>query len=124
MASYFVSPRGKTDLHIDPAPFASKLESRWPAARIQVVGNPTSAHALEWAVLMTHGPLSGSLNRKGQVVALSGDVRDCAEFAVWVRSQVPPSYALIFYDEGYSSDVEICEGAHAESLTEPFLVRR
>ena len=124
MANYFVSPRVKTDLRIDLATLASNLESRWPAARIRVVSNPASAHALEWTILMSYGPLSGSLNREGQVVALSGDVRDCAEFAVWARSQAPPSYTLVFYDEGYSSDVEIHEGAHAESLTEPFLVRR
>jgi len=121
--SYFISPREQTDLRVDPTELAEAIQTRWQGADVRFATNPASNHALEWVVTIANRSLEGSLDKTEQVVHLAGDVEDCAQFAIWYRTLVPARYALAFYDEGYSADVELADGTNELQLKEPFLVR-
>ena len=65
--------------------------------------------------------LDGTLTNDANVVHLDGDVRACATFALWFRSQVPTEQDLLFYDEGYSADVPLLVETTKDELVAPFL---
>ena len=121
MADFLVSPPESTDLRIEPSQLERALRESWPDVRFikdQVV------ESLRWALTITPGrELWGELQPDGQAVALDGDVRDAAEFARWLRGQVPQRYALIFYDQGYAHDVPLTERTSVEELAQPFLIQ-
>jgi len=120
-ADYYVSPPEETDLAIEPYSFANNLRRHWPSADVQMIDNPQSIRALEWTLPLDKGVLRGSLHQTGQVVVLDGDVEDAAEFALWVRTLVPIEYTLLFYDEGYSTAVELRLGMTVEEIANSFL---
>lgn len=85
--SYFVSPPNRTTWTMNAAEFAAHLRISWPMSNIQLVERPESNHLLEWVTPIARGELDGSLDRTQQVVHLEGDIYDCAQFAVWGRTQ-------------------------------------
>ena len=121
MSSYFISPPGESDLKIDADQFVDYLRTQWAAVEVRTIESAESYQLLEWTAPMEHGIVVGSLDRTGQVVDLDGDVRDCARFAIAFRAWVPTEYKLIFYDEGYSADVELGTETSKAQLVEPFL---
>lgn len=118
--SYFISPPEKTDLEIVPAKFIDEVSKHWQVANVQMVKNPQSNHSIEWTILLEDRRIDGSLDRAGQVVHLEGEIRDCAKFALSIRSFVSSDYKLIFYDEGYSAHVELKEGMDESQVSAPF----
>jgi hypothetical protein len=121
MDSYFISPKEKTDLHIDTAQFAAQLARDWPDANYHFVEDGKGPYGLRWTLKMPYGPIEGALDRAGQTVVVDGDVQNAARFARWVRQEVPKRYALLFYDEGYSADVELTDDTSIDDLVRPFL---
>ena len=119
--SYFVSPRNSTSWHISEKDFATALHSRWPSADIRAVSNPQSNHTVEWRIQLGEKQLEGSLDRAGQAIHLDGDIFSSAQFALWFRSIVPSQQTLVFYDEGYSADVNLTNDTTVEQLTQPFM---
>ena len=118
--NYFVSPAAKTDLIIDPTQLATHLKSQWHEVEIRPIKNPQREYSLEWIIPMEGGNLEGSLEKTGQAVILDGDVSDCARFSLWLRSLIDPKYPLFFYDEGYSSDIELHQKTTEEQIVELF----
>src|SRR5262245_65184905 len=51
--------------------------------------------------------LAGTLSRDGLAVSLEADVHASAPFARWLRSIVPSTQPLLFYDEGYTADIPL-----------------
>jgi len=123
MADYFISPKEKSDLRLDLTEFAEAVARRWPGVTYLFPKEGKGPYGLRWTVPMPQRRLDGALNRAGQSIVLDGDLRDAAEFARWVRRQVPQRYPLFFYDEGYSADVALIESTSAEELVQPFLVQ-
>ena len=105
--SYFISPPEKTDLKIDPKKFSSQIFKQWLLNQINTKDDPQSYHSLEWEILVEDRMLIGSLARIGDVIHLEGELSDVAKFAIWVRKQISNKYRLIFYDEGYTADIEL-----------------
>jgi hypothetical protein len=90
-----------------PAPlFTQRLRSRWPQSTVDEVQDPADIHALEFSVPMAHSRVDGSLNREGDSVVFIGDLRDCAEFALWCYGQIAPGEPATFCDEGMSGSIE------------------
>jgi hypothetical protein len=87
--------------------FRQRLRLRWPQAQAEEVADPTSVHALEFDIPMPHSRLQGSLHRRGNGVVFVGDLRDCAEFALWCRSIIPSGEVPTFCDESMSGTVEL-----------------
>jgi hypothetical protein len=91
-----------------PAPrFTQALRSRWPHATVKEVRDPADIHVLEFSIPMAHFRVDGSLNREGDSVVFIGDIRDCAEFALWCHGQIPPGEPATFCDEGMSGSIEL-----------------
>jgi hypothetical protein len=122
VADYFVSPQGDSDLRLESSTIAEALREQWPDVRF--IEHDDAANSLRWAVPMSVGrEVSGELQSGGQVVALEGDLHDAAEFARWIRRQIPQRYALIFWDQAYTNDVPLTLSTSPEELAEPFALR-
>ncbi len=121
MGDYLISPPEQTDLHIDPAHLAETLRIRWLDAEVRSPSVQDISRSLEWELQMNGRVLMGALARAGDAVYLDGDVRDCAIFAQWFRTQIPSRYNLVFYDEAYTADIELHDTTSKESIAEPFL---
>lgn len=92
---------------VSPPAFTRQLKSRWPGATVEEVRNPASSHALEFSVPMVHSRVDGSLNREGCSIVFIGDLRDCADFALWCRTLLPPGEPATFCDEGMSGSLQL-----------------
>jgi hypothetical protein len=92
---------------IPPADFIQRLKSQWPTATVIPVSNRASSHALEFGVPMEHSRVDGSLNREGCSIIFIGDIRDCADFALWCRTLLPQQEPATFCDESMSGSLEI-----------------
>lgn len=122
MATYFVSPPEASDWSLEAAELRVLLAERFPDAEITGPATPDDPFALHWTIPTASGvPLDGTLHGSGDAVHMDGDVEDAAEFAVWLRGLVPPEQPLVFYDEGYTADVEITPDSRPEDLAAPFL---
>ena len=122
LGKYFVSPPQRSGWSLRAADLRERLLRRYPGAEARAPDSDADAHQLHWTIPSASGtPLDGSLQASGQALHLDGDVDDAAEFAVWFRSLVPARQPLLFYDEGYSADVEITPDSRPEDLAAPFL---
>jgi hypothetical protein len=69
-----------------------------------------------------HNPSPPREEASGQSVHLDApSVDEVAPFVLWLRKQVPPEQPLLFYDQGFNSQVAL---SGDESLTESDLVER
>ena len=101
--------------------FERHLRSRWPDARIRPLNDED--RALTWKVPMTHNVLVGEVDRNGTTIVLDGDFHDCIEVAIWFRALVPEVQPLIFFDEVYTTHVELRRGMTPNEIAAPFLAR-
>jgi hypothetical protein len=92
---------------IPPADFIQRLKSQWPMATITPISNLASSHALEFGVPMEHSRVDGSLNREGCSIVFIGDLRDCADFALWCRTLFSQEEPATFCDESMSGSLEL-----------------
>ena len=121
MAGYFVS--GDPDLHMDSGLLADEIAQRWPTVRF--LERNDADNVARWAVRMpSNRELFGELQSSGQAIELEGDVYDAAEFARWVRTQVPDRLPLYFFDEGYTQNLPVTSGTSTAELAEPFVARQ
>ena len=56
---------------------------------------------------MPGGALDGKFDQEDSAVCIDGAFEDCAAFALWFRSLVPPEQPLVFYDEGLNFQVAL-----------------
>ncbi|OAD19618.1 hypothetical protein THIOM_004737 [Candidatus Thiomargarita nelsonii] len=118
---YLISTPKPTNLTIKPTQFTSHLKAKWLNIDIHTINNPKRVYGLEWVMPMENGNLEGLLERTGQCIALDGDVRDCAKFALWFRSLVDNQYPLFFYDQAYSADLELREYTTKNDIVKCFM---
>lgn len=119
---YLITPPEQTDWQINTSNFVNILLKQWPDTEIQKPTNPDDYYALEW---FTKVPgqglkLDGALHQDRQGVSLDGYLEDCARFAIWLRSQVPKTQKLVFYDQGYNSHIELQEGTTESEIMKAF----
>jgi hypothetical protein len=62
--------------------------------------DPDSRWVFEFHVPMTHSEVSGHVRRTVNAMVLTGDLRDCARFAIGCRSVVPTEQLLLMCDQG------------------------
>ncbi|HZH75750.1 MAG TPA: hypothetical protein VEY88_06940 [Archangium sp.] len=105
---------------VSPTTFAQRLRSRWPTATTEEIRNPASSHALEFSVPLTHSQVDGSLNREGCSIVFIGDIRDCADFALWCRTLLPPEEPATFCDESMSGSLALDTSTTLGDILEAF----
>lgn len=117
--SYLISPPAPTRWHAAPPTVAAKLRSFQPEVAFEEPGDDCT---LRWSARGAFGLVVGMLAKDNQTLVIEGDVRDCANYAVWFRrSVVPLEEELVFYDESYSADVAVLETTTARDLAYPFV---
>ncbi len=105
---YVIAPIEAANWRLPATRFAAKLRAEWPEAAIHIVDDAESAHSLEWTLPMrATRTVTGALDRTGHVVELEGDVRDCATFARWFRSQLPDTYRVQLSDADATVTIEV-----------------
>src|SRR5215472_14509343 len=113
--SYFISPPDDTNWKMRPDDFKNHLLAMWPNVLIRDL--PTSeAFSFMWNICMRAGEVEGQFFQDGEGVVLDGDLGDCAAFAVWFRSLVPPKQKLWFYDEPFIAHVDLTSETSAASI--------
>ncbi len=117
----FISPPAETTWKVDPEQLGPRLKEFSPCVEIRAQEECSTAHRIEWTWPTPDGLVEGSLDVECTGVVVDGDVRHCAEFAVWFRTLVPKEQELLFYDEGYSADLLIFPESTAADLAAPFL---
>jgi hypothetical protein len=108
MAKYLISnPDGIVGI-ISPSELSTRIRAVWllDDESIQANMDEQSTRSLTWVMNIDGRRLDGYLLRHGHLV-LDGDIRDCSQFAIWYRQQVPQEIKLVFYDESYSADIEL-----------------
>ncbi len=118
--NYLISTPKPTDLIIELTPFTHHLKAKWQTIDIQTISDPERVYQLKWISQMENGNLEGMLQRTGQCIALDGDVRDCAKFALWFRSLVERQYPLFFYDQAYFADISLREDTVENDIVKLF----
>jgi hypothetical protein len=98
--SYFII--NKTSWRFSAQEFSERVSAQWPRAQVTKLPDAKYNDALEFEFPMSESTLYGSLNRKCNAVSFHVGLRDCAEFARWCRSLIPPSEEVIFCDESMS----------------------
>jgi hypothetical protein len=83
-----------------------RLLARWLDAIFRET-NPESISCFEFELPMAHSTLHGAMHRDGECIPFSADIRDVAEFSLWVRSFVPETERLHFCDEGVSGQLDL-----------------
>jgi hypothetical protein len=120
--NYLISTPKPTDLKIEIDDLIKHLQTKWANIEIGVRDNPQQVYQLEWIIPRENISLEGAFSQTRQCVALDGNVRHCAEFALWFRSLVDCQYKLFFYDQGYSADIELRQETTLEDIVNLFVL--
>jgi hypothetical protein len=120
---YLITPPEATDWKIPESDFTQHLSKQWSEIEIKKVTNPDDYYVIEWVIKSPKvgQRLDGALHRDGQGISLDGYLEECARFAVWFRSLVPQTQKLVFYDQGYNSQVELQAETTESEIMQPFL---
>lgn len=119
---YLITPPEATDWKIDNDLFMEDLTKTWSDVSLHIIKNQDDYHYIEWTIMppQTQQRLDGSLHRDQQGVSLDGSIEDCAKFAFWFRFFVPSYQKLIFYDQGYNSQIELQTNTDEKEIIQTF----
>lgn len=109
--TYDLIPRGGWGVPVQT--LAQEIQSRWPTAQLLENDDPESRRAFEFRVPMTHSEVSGNVRRNVNAMVFMGDLRDCAEFALWLRALIPTEDLLFLCDLG---NVHLKTGMNVEDI--------
>lgn len=116
--SYLTSPWSDPGWREDPAAFAAELVVRFPGTTVRE--EPGGAMVLRFAL---PDGTTGALHRGGQAVSVDQDPDVAADVAAWWRSRIPRTVRVIFYDEGYESEVPVRWGDDGPALLAAYLAK-
>ena len=116
--NYFVSSPIKTQWKMGSSEFLAKLTEHWPGAKVRRLTDPNFSHG--WEIEMPRGRLDGDFNPRFSAISISGDFEDCAAFALWFRSLIPPSVPLLFFDECFNVDTPLTDQTTVADIVTAF----
>lgn len=111
-----ISVKDETDWHMTDEQLSQLLRTRWPDVELRPPDRRRPERWFNWTIHLDGRDLDGRLEPEGQAVALDAYLEDCAVFAAWFRSLVPPDVALLFFDQGYNFHVDLEEPVDPEVL--------
>ena len=116
MSEYFISRPDDNEWSLDIEAFARKLQERWPNIRLR--SYPAQA---EWDIKEEEYVIVGELYfSPGPVVCIDGELKGCAEFALWYRQQIPADQLIWFYDDELSNHVVLDNETTIEQIVNAF----
>lgn len=103
--------------------FMRTLTSRWPTASLKNISDPRDNHAVEFQIPTNGATIDGALNREGSGVIYHGEIRDCAQFALWYQTAFHEGQPYLMFDEGYNRHIALRPDTTVEdivrALTDP-----
>jgi hypothetical protein len=97
--NYTLIPRGGWGMPVQE--LAQRMRGHWPSARVMASDAPDSRWSVEFHIPMAHSEVVGTVRRSVSAMVFTGDLRDCAGFALWCRSVVPTEELLLLCDQGH-----------------------
>jgi len=105
LMDYFLM--GREGWSLSEQEFIQFLTSRWHFATIKPVDIPGGSRSVDFRIPMSESSIDGHFNLEGSAVVFYGDIRDCAEFALWYQSSMPEGRPFLLFDEGYNHSIEL-----------------
>jgi hypothetical protein len=97
--------------------FIELLKSRWPLLKVRPASSPDGFRSIDFQLDMANSTIDGSLGSEGSAITYNGALHDCAEFALWYGSMLPPeAKPLLLFDEGYNRSIELGEETRLEDI--------
>jgi hypothetical protein len=119
---YLITPPESTNWKIDQNQFMNQLTQAALEIDLNSVANPEDYHIIEGKIKFPNTQkLAIALHRDLQGISLDGLIEDCAKFAIWFRSVVPLSQALVFYDQGYNHHLNLLEKTKEGDILQTFV---
>ena len=118
--SYLITPPEEPVWRIDQAGFLREMQAHWPQTKVEQIVDTSRSFSCAWTIPMEDRVLEGRLSRDGKSATVDGQIHDCAEFAVWFRTQVPPAALLVFCDDAYNNDIELTTSTTTAAIVNLF----
>ncbi len=120
MSAFLICTPSETDWRISPEDLERLAREHWSDVEASQSDDPDRPHPTH-LVIRGHGPtIIAGLHRDGSTLFVEGDVDQAVAVARWFRRQVPPDQQLIFFDEAYTTQVDLGPETTAEQLAGPF----
>jgi hypothetical protein len=107
---------GREGWSLSEQQFIQLLRFRWPSATIKPIDIPRGARSVDFRIQMSESSIDGHFNLEGSTVVFYGDIRDCAEFALWYQTSMPEGWPFLLFDEGYNHSIELRPETTAEDI--------
>lgn len=98
--------------------FRSQLFEQWPDAVMRYARLHQGSVDLDFELPMHKSTLYGTLPHEGKWISFSGDLADCADFAVWCRMRVPTDESVLFCDESVNRSLALQLGTTPAEIIE------
>jgi hypothetical protein len=126
---YSPAPPGWMNYHLiarggwgmPPRSLVQRMRERWPSARLVENEESENRWFFEFHLPMSRSEVSGKIERKVNALVFTGDLRDCAELALWWRSVVPTEQLLLTCDQG---DLYLKANTSADDIVRAFATTR
>jgi hypothetical protein len=113
----FVGPQNPSAWSVSAQQFAAELLARWPAAKVELLEDPSDPELLRFAFHGSDGPVEGGLARTGRTLVLEyGSPRDLAAVVVWFRRFSPAPEDLVMVNEGGGAYAVITSGTGPDEV--------
>ena len=109
---------GALDFKIDEQQFINQLSDNWPVTKLVRWEDLRYPYTIEWTQEINNVFVEGQLARTLNAITLEGDVKDCAEIALWFRRLVPLQTNLLFFDVDYTSSIEVKMNTILKEITD------
>ena len=120
--SFLISPPEKPDSWtVAPGQFEQLVRSMWPEARFTRNTEPGRPFPFAAYIEGDRPLLMIALNGDQTSVMVEGSLDEAVRMALAWRREVPSDAPLLFYDQGFNSDVEVTIDSTAEDLAAPFM---
>jgi hypothetical protein len=117
---FIISSLDENEYRVDSKSFIEQLRAQWPKAEVREIKDAVDPYLFEWILPIGHR-IDGALHRSLTTISLEGSLEDCAIFAVWYRTFVPPTYGLLFFDQGYHGHVNLHNETTEQQIIDAFM---
>jgi hypothetical protein len=117
-----ISPPGASDWRFDRDSLAEDLRDEWPEASVVIPEDGPLSGVMVATIPMPEGSIEVSQNSVApdQALHLDGPLPGLARYAEWWRAWVPSQRPLVFYDESFSTVVDLRPGIRSDDILAQF----
>jgi hypothetical protein len=108
-----------TEWRFDPEQLQVRISSKW-GAKSNCIVNPDPIYSHEIEIRDQDATDTILLDNNRCHIALDSTISFAAEFAVWLREQVPPTVTLHCYDLDYSFHVVVTNDVTSQAIVDAY----